>query len=224
MELPSALPSALPFEILLEIALSHPRAWRVMVVAVPAIGWWSLTHKEEAANRLTRMTMREPVMWRLPNGMYHSPDDEPAYVCEHNNDKMWYKWGKEHRDGDKPAFYSYDHQAWYIRGKRHRDGDLPASLSFGRFYWFGWYKDGNKHRDGAPATISNSRIMWYKNGKKHREDGPAKVTIKGRTKWYRDGVKYVGLPHLTNEERKEYGRTLWHEHKATFVQPQRYTE
>lgn len=53
----------------------------------------------------------------------------------------WYKDGKEHRDGDLPAWIDADgNQYWFKDGKLHRDGDLPAIIGANGTQI--WYKDG----------------------------------------------------------------------------------
>jgi hypothetical protein len=63
---------------------------------------------------------------------------------EADGTRYWYKEGKLHRGGDKPAVKDADgYRAWYKDGKLHRDGDRPAVK-----YPNGtreWYKDGVKY-------------------------------------------------------------------------------
>jgi len=55
--------------------------------------------------------------------------------------KVWYKNGKLHRDGDKPAVvYAHGDQCWYKNGELHRDGDKPAIVYVNGFK--AWYKNG----------------------------------------------------------------------------------
>jgi hypothetical protein len=43
--------------------------------------------------------------------------------------KYWFKDGKQHRDGDKPAvILANGSKWWYKDGKLHRDGDEPAVI------------------------------------------------------------------------------------------------
>jgi hypothetical protein len=61
-----------------------------------------------------------------------------------NGYREWYKDGKLHRAGDKPAIeYADGSRAWYKDGLRHRDGDLPA-VEYASGYR-AWYKDGLKY-------------------------------------------------------------------------------
>lgn len=118
-------------------------------------------------------------------GITHRDDDLPAIVSD--AEQHWFKAGKRHREGDRPAIvHTGGAQTWYKHGKRHRDGDKPADI-----YPNGsqiWYKNGKIHRDGdKPADIQpNGSQTWYKNGKIHRDNGPAHIY--GSTgDWYTNG-------------------------------------
>jgi hypothetical protein len=59
--------------------------------------------------------------------------------------ESWYKDGKLHRDGDKPAIIWADgSKCWYKDGLQHRDNDLPAVI------WADgtqeWYRNGVQYR------------------------------------------------------------------------------
>jgi hypothetical protein len=111
-------------------------------------------------------------------------------------DQWWYKKGKLHRDGDKPAWIGWTPNAggyderikvWSKNGKTHRDGDKPARIVFQSSddsprYEEQWFKKGKEHRDGdKPSFINhfednNERLTvslkrWMKNGKLHRGQG-----------------------------------------------------
>ena len=63
-----------------------------------------------------------------------------SYTKEVDGDgtKYYYKNGKYHRDGDKPAvIYSDGTKIYYKNGELHRDGDKPASIDrYGsKSYW-----------------------------------------------------------------------------------------
>jgi hypothetical protein len=110
-----------------------------------------------------------------------------------NGDRYWYKEGKRHRAGDKPAVeYASGTRCWYKDGKQHRAGDLPAIE-----YANGdrcWYKDGVLHRDGdKPAVVeADGTRYWYKDGVLHRAgDKPAVEGANGDRFWYKDGVGYI---------------------------------
>ena len=85
-----------------------------------------------------------------------------------NEDQMWYKNGRVHRDNDLPAeIYNNGTQYWFQNGLCHRENDLPAII-----YLNGtqkWYKNGLRHRDNyLPAIIYSSGSQeWYKNGKQY---------------------------------------------------------
>ena len=88
----------------------------------------------------------------------------------------WYKKGKLHRDGDKPAIICHDGtRKWYKNGKLHRDGDEPAVI----------------HHDGTKE--------WYKNGKLHRDgDEPAMIRPFGMKIWAKFGEYYI-IEMATNQ-------------------------
>jgi hypothetical protein len=112
---------------------------------------------------------------------------------EADGTRYWYKEGKLHRAGDKPAIeYADGSRAWYKDGLRHRDGDLPA------VEWASgdreWYKEGKLNRAGDKPAIecADGYRFWYKDGKLHRDgDKPAVKYPNGTREWYKDGVKYT---------------------------------
>ncbi len=86
-------------------------------------------------------------------------------VITEDGTEMYYKDGKLHRAGDKPAvIYLNGTQYFYKDGKLHREGDKPAIIYADGSRSF--YKDGVLHRDGdKPAMISVSGTQYfYKNG------------------------------------------------------------
>jgi hypothetical protein len=106
--------------------------------------------------------------------------------------RFWYKDGKLHRAGDKPAVVlSNGTRFWYKDGKQHRAGDKPAVvLSNGDRFW---YKDGKQHRAGDLPAVegANGTRFWYKEGELHRDgDKPAIEYFDGTRYWYKEGLKY----------------------------------
>jgi len=83
--------------------------------------------------------------------------------------KLWYKYGKRHRDNDLPAIiYDNGLQFWFKNGKLHRDNDSPSLI----------------HPNGTQE--------WYKNGKLHRDnDLPAVIETDGSKLWYKHGEQYA---------------------------------
>lgn len=78
------------------------------------------------------------------NGKKHSIDDQPA-VIYNTGRKQWLKYGKLHRDGDKPAVVS------------------PVDDVTGGFV--AYFRDGLIHRDGKPAVIYRYGYqLWFQNG------------------------------------------------------------
>lgn len=128
--------------------------------------------------------------------------------------QRWYKKGKPHRDGDKPAWIGYHYgtndkriEVWSKNGKTHRDGDKPAKIEYAedsQIILEKWSKKGKEHRNGDkpsfiehfddqitnPGTI---RIIprekrWKKNGELHRGQGKPAIE-----KWrFPDGTPYQG--------------------------------
>lgn len=92
---------------------------------------------------------------------------------------------------DYPAMYIEGLTVWCRFGRIHRDGDKPAVE-----YWDGkkiWYKDGHVHRDGdKPAIESRGYIAWYYYGCLHRPNNKPAVIypLWGRREWYSYGQLY----------------------------------
>jgi hypothetical protein len=101
----------------------------------------------------------------------------------------WYKNGKWHRGGDKPAWISAAGTLeWYKNGKWHRGGDKPAIINVdGTLIW---YKNGELHRDGdKPACIgADGSLEWYKNDVYHRTAGPAVIHPDNKKEYWINGV------------------------------------
>lgn len=139
---------------------------------------------------------------RNPQGELHSYNDKPARTFA-DGGKEWYKNGKSHRGGDKPAIISVAGKSWWKNGELHRAGDKPAII----------WSDGSK--------------QWYKNNKRHRGgDKPAEIYASGIKFWYRNGVSYNPafrkiLRSITDEE--EYVRFL-SEHPELRTKPVKVTK
>jgi hypothetical protein len=158
------------------------------------------------------------IIWRLANGMLHSPDygKSPAVIhSDHSNywyinerqssdsidtptilaargRKEWYSCGRLHRADDMPAVMHNDgHQEWWVNGVRHRTGDNPAIINYNGDQQ--WYIDGLYHRGGdKPAIIDVSGWQeWYVHGIRHRDgDNPAIITDDGSCAWYVHGKQH----------------------------------
>lgn len=114
------------------------------------------------------------------NDMYHSLNDEPAFSIDNGSIIEWYKYGKKHRDNDKPAVImkkSVIKDKWAVDDE---DDDSLISI---------WYQNELIHRDGdKPAYIDDDCQKWYINGKLHRDNGqPAIIYKNGNKEWYKDG-------------------------------------
>ena len=125
-------------------------------------------------------------------GYLHSFNDEPAIIIPGSFDcKEWYRFGKRHRDHDKPALiYSDGSKQWWVNGKCHRDHDQPAIIwAFGTKEW---WVNGKHHRDhDQPAVIYNDiRKEWWVHGKRHRDRGqPAVIYYDGTKQWWIHGIR-----------------------------------
>jgi hypothetical protein len=86
----------------------------------------------------------------------------------------WYKHGKFHRDGNKPAVICFLDNTWwyYYNGEIHREDDQPA-ISLSRQH----------------CTPGKFTLAWYYRGKPHRDNKPAIVTENGGISWYNHGIK-----------------------------------
>lgn len=122
--------------------------------------------------RTTRLTL-----FGINVGLLHSENDEPSRV---------YKIG------------GITVREWHRYGRLHRDGDRPAKTSSGFGTSYEWYQNGKLHRDNGPAVSddgwSSSSKAYYKHGKLHRDDGPARVYNSSYGEhwklWAYNGVEY----------------------------------
>ena len=105
--------------------------------------------------------------WHDEAGAQHRDFDLPAVITTSGH-ALWFRHGKLHRDGDKPAYISRTKQHWIQDGEFHRENDLPARIEGqpGR-QTLEWYQHGQRHRDGGrPAIVnSNNSYGWYEHGK-----------------------------------------------------------
>lgn len=127
----------------------------------------------------------------------------------------WYKNGKLHDIGDKPAFESTLYgfgtvikiYKWYKNGLNCRDeGPAIVKTYNDECIFYEEYISSlhGLHRDDGPAII-DSRMMhieWYYQGKLHRDDGPAvinkhiSISAIGDMSYYNHG-QYKGMDILT---------------------------
>lgn len=126
----------LPWELIEKIAFDNPYTWKSMVLSIPFIH--RIIPQERA---LKNFREEKDGKTYLRGTIYlHSFDDKFAKKDESENE-FWYKKGKIHRDGDKPAIVCRNGtKKWYINGDLHRDDNKPAVI----------YEDGNQ--------------CWYING------------------------------------------------------------
>lgn len=119
---------------------------------------------------------------------YNSIYDIPSKIVEKN--LYWYRYGKHHRDNDKPAVMLKECHFWCQYGKLHRNNDLPASIHENGEKE--WYQYGKLHRNNDKPAYTNllGHKDWYKNGKLHRKNNPARIYPCGKEKYYLKGKKY----------------------------------
>lgn len=114
----------------------------------------------------------------LPKNFDHPNEDvtHPVWLYEY-----YYKDGKLHRDGDKPAVDLWGHLEFYKEGNLHREGDNPARMTH-------TVSDRLKSIDETQFPLTKEEketfftssppclLEYFKDGKLHREgDLPASV-------------------------------------------------
>jgi hypothetical protein len=126
----------------------------------------------------------------------HSYGDAPAYDDEIK--KLWYKNGRLHREGDKPAVITSDGKKEYWKnGNLYKKEDSNAQR---------WYdEDGNPHRDNMlPAVIQGDDKLFYFHGIYYGK-------IEGKKQEWVDSNReqhsYNDLPQIN-----VYGDRLWFKH------------
>ena len=108
------------------------------------------------------------------NNFLHSYDNKPA--LENNGEKLWYKHGKLHRKGDKPAVVKYGEDKKVIRKE----------------YWF----NGSLHRaNGKPAVIDKDEELYLVNGDYHREDNKPSIIRKNNGEVIEEQYQFAGELH-----------------------------
>lgn len=192
----------LPLELIREIAVVDIQTYYALVRALPPLARWCLEHPDWMPKRFAVVFNG----YTYVNGKLHCFDkpvirsgdkiwfkfgkvhrDGEAAVVLNDGTKKWYKNGKLHRDHDRPAIVEGKHKIWYQNGLKHRDGDMPAQIKpDGMKYW---YKNDMLHRDNGPAIIyTTGRMEWYRNGLLHRDgDEPAEIGAGGGAGWYKNG-------------------------------------
>ena len=125
----------------------------------------------------------------------------PAVVVLATGARIWYRYGRVHRDGDLPAKVDNMSGAykWFKYGWTHRDGDKPAIITP---YFMRWYEYGEGTRHGGlPAYMLRDNIMEWNtiHGYLHRDDDkPAllRYARKVSVNWYTIGrhIRYSTGP------------------------------
>lgn len=152
------------------------------------------------------------------NQQIHREDDLPA-IYSFQGDVVpdeglhyikYYKFGKLHRDNNKPAVICFtdgkiDEQEWYVNGELHNDNDEPAHFIIRPDYYdnyehigsYNWqtekYEDGEDY-EGIPDYEYDCELSeWYQKGQLHRDnDQPAFMQFgyeeRGYVyKWFQNG-------------------------------------
>ena len=163
----SRLPTDLWFEI--GVACGRYTDYLQLSLVVP-----SLATEERLKQSRMRLLTRGGVAgyeWTQLDSEYHSENDEPGWYDTGTSRSTWFRYGKIHRDGDKPAHIQGDVYVWYQNGYIHRDGDQPAYTDKWTTKYF---QNGHLHRDGdlpAYTTVSPHRTeqIWYQRGMKTKK-------------------------------------------------------
>lgn len=107
-----------------------------------------------------------PVEWFTPE----VPDDidyfyNVASSPDRGSEHLWFKYGKSHRDDDRPAIIEYvgRHFIWCKNGLIHREGNKPAIINYAdKEVHFRTY--GLSHNTSGPAIVSwdsKQPDEWY---------------------------------------------------------------
>lgn len=131
---------------------------------------------------LEEFDKERPNKYKVRIRKYDECDCTNGIAFRFETGKYWYRYGKLHRDDDKPAasfeFAIISQKEWWVNGKLHREGDKPAIISKeeGNVAVKSWYKKGLLHREGdEPAIVSEDLLEWRKRGLLHRKTGPAMI-------------------------------------------------
>ena len=170
-----------PLELWIKIASNSPEAWRLLTLAIPILGRWSLQpHIIIRMKKLfTKYTTRKDGWdrlieeWKLPDGTYYRELDLPTCVYHYSlkNDgvdtisiKCWYtKHGDLYRIVDKPA------EVWY-----RISGNILKEI---------WYSNGKKGRKTPKRNLPKPAVIHYD----EREGLPKKF----EEKWFVNGECYM---------------------------------
>ena len=118
-----------------------------------------VSYTDKEGNKITKV-----------NNKFHSINDKPAFESKYY--KIWYKEGKKHRDGDKPADITKNQlgggageridMEWYKEGKLHREGNKPAQIVEvnGKVVEEGFYKNGSQIKKKL-SWPDQSKIEYY---------------------------------------------------------------
>lgn len=152
--------------------------------------------------------------------------DEPA-VITNDGSKFWYKDGKSHREGDKPAIVTFTDRMyarsgkiymqeryvsaktvaaiWMQSGLIHRENNRPAVVHAAKHTAF-WLRDGELARtDGGPTAVDQYGMHWHAGNASHRDaPWPASMQMDGWHVWFTRGrfVKQVQATDFSDSSLK----------------------
>jgi hypothetical protein len=138
-----------------------PTCWRRLPMAMIAYTTEFLNVVEEEEwilwwknwKKTTKITIRKEIFLTLErhvNGVLHSLSD----ICttRSNGTKHWYRHGKKHREGDKPALETlHGYLEWWWHGLRHREEDKPAIQQRNGFQE--WWRKGVLTKRHRPSSV-----------------------------------------------------------------------
>ena len=95
-------------------------------------------------------------------------DDGTHSVVKKNDEKIWLKDGKIHRDDDKPAKIKFDEISWYKNNADYRENDKPAKIHiFGQREWHNGYGLYSREYHRPAIIYPNGNKKWYFQGKQY---------------------------------------------------------
>jgi hypothetical protein len=125
-------------------------------------------------------------------------DDVYVVIGELNNDRLYYKNEKLHREDGPAIEYEDGTCLWFIEGKEYTEEEYdkkilemkvqnPVINEYGTKIWKN--EKGEYHRiDGPAIEFMNGDKYWFQNGNRHRTDGPAISLKKGDEYWYQNDL------------------------------------
>lgn len=141
--------------------------------------WHNLVWPLDSRNDEPSLVLHDNSYW-YKGGVLHRDNDLPAHI-NINGLQQWYQNGLLHRiSGGPTSITDTEHiliKRWHYKDKSHRDGDLPAYISYdqktNKPHTQSWMKDGEHHRENGPALVCDGGTkVWFCHGKVTRAEGP----------------------------------------------------